>query len=118
MISDQLKKWEIDCLKSIKYRNARELKQDEKAKLEHSHGVIIVYGNTSPFWISQTSMRCRKITKDIYKKRKIPKLISIFNGPPPPKEDPGIDTKDIHTIDSETGIDTTKLYEFVEKINC
>jgi hypothetical protein len=69
------------------------------------NGAIVVHGRTSSLWVRRQLGEIRKINT------RLP--VALYQGPPPPKQPPGVLFRNMRLIDCVSGLDESRLDDFL-----
>lgn len=80
-----------------------------KMNVEGCDGLVLVYGETEPYWVQEQLRQVTKVNPEL-------STIAVFEGPPAEKPEIGVESKDLDVLNCRRGLDLEKLRQFVERL--
>ena len=88
-----------------------EIREDLEHNLLECDALVVVYGRSTAAWVRSQLLQCRKS----FSKRDSPlQSLSVYQGPPGPKEPLDLRLPNMQIIDCVSGFKEAKLKSFIE----
>jgi len=91
----------------------KEMRNDFEKNLLYCDTLIVIYGNSTVDWVRENLRQSHKI---LAMRERPLKALALFEGPPEPKENPGLKLPDMRIINCKKGLSEPELKSFLDNI--
>ncbi|MCP4396096.1 MAG: hypothetical protein GY801_02130 [bacterium] len=113
-ICQRLKQFGAECLVPVREGKPSEIREYFKMFVRESEAILLVYGNTSPTWVTAQEFEMRKFLR--YREEP-PKALALYKGPPPPKRPVPSVLPNLLTIECQNTLVDAEIRKFFDAVS-